>query len=204
MRLRRPFVHAALAVCLALTGSSVRAEPGAAVQPVGAVGAVGMTVSDLDRSVDFYTKVLSFEKLSEVETYGSDLERLQGVFGLRIRRAHLRLGGELIELTEYLAPRGRPVPIDTRSQDRWFQHIAIIVSDMDEAYAWLRQNKITHASTGPQLLPETIPAAAGIRAFYFKDPDGHHLEILQFPKDKGDQRWRRQDGRLFLGRSSHR
>ena len=51
----------------------------------------------------------------------------------------------------------------------------------------------------PQLLPKTIPNAAGIRAFYFRDPDGHPLEILQFPPDKGDPKWQRANGRLFLG-----
>ena len=51
----------------------------------------------------------------------------------------------------------------------------------------------------PQLLPKTIPNAAGIRAFYFRDPDGHFLEILQFPPDKGDPKWQQPDGRLFLG-----
>jgi catechol 2,3-dioxygenase-like lactoylglutathione lyase family enzyme len=116
-----------------------------------------------------------------------------------MRVVRMRLGGEAIELTEYLTPRGRPVPADSRSHDRWFQHVAIIVSDMDRAYARLRRFRVQHASTGPQLLPETIPAAAGIRAFYFRDPDGHPLEILQFPPDKGDPKWRRTGGRLFLG-----
>jgi catechol 2,3-dioxygenase-like lactoylglutathione lyase family enzyme len=62
----------------------------------------------------------------------------------------------------------------------------------------LRQNRVEHASTGPQTLPAYIPAAAGIRAFYFRDPDGHHLEILWFPAGKGDAKWQRKD-RLFLG-----
>jgi catechol 2,3-dioxygenase-like lactoylglutathione lyase family enzyme len=77
--------------------------------------------------------------------------------------------------------------------------VAIIVSDMDRAYQRLRRFKVQHASTAPQLLPATIPPAAGIRAFYFKDPDGHPLEVLQFPPDKGDPRWHRPSGRLFLG-----
>jgi catechol 2,3-dioxygenase-like lactoylglutathione lyase family enzyme len=166
---------------------------------VAAVDAVGFTVSDLDRSVEFFTKVLDFEKVAEVEVAGADYEHLEGVFGLRMRVARLRLGQESLELTEYLAPRGRPVPADSRSNDRWFQHAAIIVSDMDRAYRRLRENKVEHASSGPQQLPETIPAAAGIRAFYFKDPDGHPLEILQFPFDKGAAKWHAATGRLFLG-----
>jgi catechol 2,3-dioxygenase-like lactoylglutathione lyase family enzyme len=58
---------------------------------------------------------------------------------------------------------------------------------------------VQHASTGPQKLPETIKPAAGIRAFYFKDPDGHALEVLQFPSDKGAAKWHQPSNKLFLG-----
>src|SRR5713101_7933152 len=139
---------------------------------VDGVDAIGITVSDMDRAVDFYSKVLTFEKVSDSEVAGENYEHLEGVFGLRMRVVRMRLGEELIELTEYLAPKGRPIPVDSRSNDRWFQHIAIIVSDMDKAYAWLRQNKVEHAS-GPQRLPDWNKNAAGISAFYFKDPDEH-------------------------------
>lgn len=170
-------------------------------QAVTHVETVGFTVSDMDKAIDFYTRVLPFEKMSDVERAGIELEHLSGVFGARVRIVGLKLGEEKIELTEYLTPQGRPIPVDSRSNDRWFQHIAIIVSDMDKAYAVLRANKVKHASTGPQTLPSYIPAAAGIRAFYFKDPDGHVLEILSFPPDKGAAKWHAnaKGGKLFLG-----
>jgi len=163
------------------------------------VDSIGMTVSDLDRSVEFYTKVLTFEKVSEFETQGDAYEHLNGVFGLHFRRARLRLGDEFIELTEYLAPQGRPAPVDARSNDRWFQHVAIIVSDMDRAYRVLRDNKVRHASTSPQRLPDWNKNAGGIQAFYFRDPDGHPLEILSFPEGKGNSKWHRPTDKLFLG-----
>ena len=159
-----------------------------------------MTVGDIDRAVDFYSKVLTFEKVSDTEVAGETYEHLQGVFGLRMRVVRMRLGDEYIELAEYLAPKGRPIAAeDAHSNDRSFQHIAIIVSDMDKAYRWLRQNKVEHASTGPQRLPDWNQNAAGIWAFYFKDPDGHPLEILQFPPDKGLDKWHRPSDKMFLG-----
>ncbi len=167
--------------------------------PVTAVDAIGITVSDANRAADFYAKVLSFEKVSDVEVFGDAYEHLEGLFGLRMRVVRMRLGEEAIELVEYLAPKGRPVPIDSRSNDSWFQHVAIIVSDMDKAYAWLRQQRVEHASTGPQRLPDWNKNAGGIKAFYFKDPDGHALEILQFPPGKGNPKWQQSSGRLFLG-----
>src|SRR5712671_3923814 len=166
---------------------------------VDGVDAIGITVSDIDRAVDFYSKVLTFEKVSDTEVAGETYEHLQGVFGLRMHVVRMRLGDEYIELTEYLAPKGRSLPVDAHSNDRSFQHIAIIVSDMDKAYRWLRQNKVEHASTGPQRLPEWNKNAAGIWAFYFKDPDGHPLEVLQFPPDKGLDKWHRPSDKMFLG-----
>jgi catechol 2,3-dioxygenase-like lactoylglutathione lyase family enzyme len=158
-----------------------------------------MTVSDLDRSVEFYSKILHFEKIAEFEVCGDAYEHLEGIFGLRMRTARLRLGEEAIELTEYMTPKGRPFTPDTHSNDAWFQHIAIIVSDMNRAYAWLRQNRVQHASPGPQRLPDWNQAAGGIQAFYFRDPDGHFLEILQFPSGKGKDKWHTSGDRLFLG-----
>jgi catechol 2,3-dioxygenase-like lactoylglutathione lyase family enzyme len=168
---------------------------------VHAVDAVGMTVSDMDRSVDFYANVLGFEKISDVEVLGDDYEHLHGIFGLRMRVVRMQLGDETIELTEYLTPKGRPFPADTRSNDQWFQHIAIVVSDMDKAFERLRENKVRYASTAPQTIPAWNKAAAGIRAFYFRDPDGHFLEIIYFPEGKGNPKWQRNhnDDKLFLG-----
>ncbi len=163
------------------------------------MGAVEIPVADLDRSVEFFSKVLTFEKLSEFEASGADVERLEGLFGVRMRVATLRLGEETIRLTQYLAPRGRPMPAESRSEDRWFQHIAIIVSDMDKAYQRLREFKVPHASSGPQRLPDWNKNAGGIKAFYFRDPDDHFLEILWFPPGKGLEKWHRNSPNLFLG-----
>jgi len=196
-KFRRTVVALSLLLLISSRGLNLAAASERAL--VQEVQGAGFTVSDLDRAVEFYTSVLTFEKVSETEVWGEEQERLQGVFGVRMRVARMRLGNEFLELTEYLAPRGRPIPADSRSNDRWFQHIAIIVSDMDRAYERLRAHKVTHASTGPQRLPDWNKNAAGIEAFYFKDPDGHTLEVLAFPPDKGDPKWHRATGKLFLG-----
>jgi catechol 2,3-dioxygenase-like lactoylglutathione lyase family enzyme len=193
-------VRTLLVVAAFVAWSLPSATPHAASLPIAqSVEAIGMTVSDIDRSVAFFKDVLTFEPVSDIEVAGQEYDRLQGVFGTRMRIVGMRLGDEQIELTQYLAPRGRPIPVDSRSNDRWFQHIAIIVSDMDTAYARLRQHKVEHASPEPQRLPDWNAEAGGIKAFYFKDPDGHPLEILQFPAGKGDPRWHTSSDRLFLG-----
>ena len=167
--------------------------------PVTAVESIGMTVSDMDQAVRFYTGVLPFAKISDQELSGRPYELLSGVFGARSRVVMLRLGSEEIELTEFLAPKGRPIPADLRANDRLFQHIAIVVSDMTKAYGVLRHHGIEHASTGPQRLPDWNPNAGGISAFYFRDPDRHFLEVISFPPGKGSPKWQEPSKGIFLG-----
>jgi catechol 2,3-dioxygenase-like lactoylglutathione lyase family enzyme len=169
----------------------------AAAAGVG-VDSVAIPVRDVERAARFYVDTLGFAPVEDREVGGSDYEHFYGVFGARVRILRLALGAEAVELTQFIAPHGRPLPPDSRSNDRWFQHVAIIVSDMDHAYARLRERGADHASTGPQTLPAWNKDAGGIRAFYFRDPDGNHLEILQFPAGKGDARWH-AGGPLFMG-----
>ena len=111
------------------------------------VDAIGITVSEMNRSVKFFTEVLGFRKVSDGEVFGSAYEQLQGIFGLRMNIVRMQLGDEFIELTDYLTSGGRSIPEDARSNDLVFQHIAIVVSDMDKAYAHLRKYMVMHVST---------------------------------------------------------
>jgi catechol 2,3-dioxygenase-like lactoylglutathione lyase family enzyme len=187
-----------LAALLAPAASTSRASGGAPLQ-VTAVGVVGFTVAEMDRALAFYTGVLPFVKVNDREVSGRPYELLSGIFGARSRIATLQLGSEEIELTEFLAPKGRPIPADVRANDREFQHLAIVVSDMASAYSRLRVRGVEHASTGPQRLPDWNRGAAGISAFYFRDPDRHFLEIISFPTDKGAAKWHGAHTDLFLG-----
>ena len=163
------------------------------------VDAIGITVGDMNRSVKFFSEVLDFKKVSDEEVFGSTYERLEGIFGLRIHIVRMQLGDELIELADYLTSGGRSIPEDARSNDLSFQHIAIVVSDMDKAYQHLRKYMVMHVSTGPQTIPASNAAAAGVKAFYFHDPDMHNLELIYFPKGKGQAKWQKPGGKLFLG-----
>jgi catechol 2,3-dioxygenase-like lactoylglutathione lyase family enzyme len=152
-----------------------------------------MTVSSIDRSAAFFRDVLDFEPA------GEGIVAEEAPAG-RTRRARLTLGHECVELSEPFGGVRRPVPADSRSNDHWFQHVAIVVRDMAAGYARLEAQHVVHASVEPQTLPAWNPGAAGIRAYYFKDPDGHTLELIWFPPGKGAARWHAASGdRLFLG-----
>jgi catechol 2,3-dioxygenase-like lactoylglutathione lyase family enzyme len=166
---------------------------------VSEVGTIGLTVSDLGSELNFFTNTLPFELVSVSEKSGQDEDALLGLNRVKLRVAELKLGHEHITLTEHLASPGKPIPTDSRSYDRWFQHIAIVVNDMDKAYERLRAHNVRYVSTEPQTLPVWNKNAAGIKAFYFRDPENHVLEIIFFPPGKGDSRWQQPTTKLFLG-----
>jgi catechol 2,3-dioxygenase-like lactoylglutathione lyase family enzyme len=137
-----------------------------------AVKGFALTVSDVERSVSFYEKALGFTKLAERLIVDRDYDYLTGVFGMRVRSVTLKLGDEVIELNQFVTPNGKPIPVDSRSNDLWFQHLAIVVSDMDQAYARLRQVPHQAISSTPQTIPASNEAAAGIRRSSSGTPTG--------------------------------
>ena len=164
------------------------------------VESIGMTVSDMDRSVAFYSDVLAFKPVSDVEVDGPEYDRLWGTFGVRARVVRMQLGEQQLELIEFLAPPDvRPIPVPSYSNDLWFQHVAIVVRDMEAAWAQLRKHHVRQISPRPQTIPVSNIAAAGIKAIKFRDPDGHNLELLWFPEGKGNPVWHEPGKDLFLG-----
>lgn len=166
---------------------------------VNRIRAVGLTVTDIAHSRAFYEQALSFEFVSDITVEGQNYNNLEGVIGAKIRIVTLQLGEELIELMQYLNIEGKPIPSDSQSNDLWFQHMAIVVSDMDRAYAHLRSFPFDSISVEPQTLPSGDKASPGIRAFKFKDPDGHDLELIWFPPGQGKDKWHQHTEHLFLG-----
>ncbi|HEY3215278.1 MAG TPA: VOC family protein [Candidatus Eisenbacteria bacterium] len=158
----------------AFPGAAASDTAGALVQ---AVGPIGMTVSDMDRSIEFYSRVLTFEKLSDVELAGPEIERLQGVFGARARVVRMRLGDEQIELTEYLAPRdGRLMPPDEKANDLVHWQTRLVAGDLEAAEDALRRHHVPHLSPGVVALPDgKLGFPRGVRV---RDPDGHVMEVV--------------------------
>lgn len=137
---------------------------------------VSRVVGDLAAAEAFYRDALGFRIHDRFDT-----------------ETIIRLGEEDVALAQ-ADPSARPYPADSRSDDLWFQHLAIVVGDMDTAYDHLRRHACWHpiSQGGPQLLP---PENGSVRAFKFRDPDGHPLELIWFP-----QGWHgRQAPTPFLG-----
>ena len=157
------------------------------------VRAISSTVSDVERSQKFYTEAFSFKLVSDITVEAREYSELERIKPTKIRTVTLQLGDEAIELIEYRDLKGKPIPTDSQSNDLWFQHMAIVVSDIDRAYEHLKSFEFKPISSGLQTLPN------GIRAFKFKDPDGHDLEIIWFPPELSKDKWQQNTEELFLG-----
>jgi catechol 2,3-dioxygenase-like lactoylglutathione lyase family enzyme len=144
---------------------------------------IGLTVSDLERSIDFYCAILGCTVRERSETSGFEVESLTGVAGAHIMTADLELdGGTVLELLQYLAPRGE------RLAQMRFQpghsHVGFRVDDVDAAYERLAARGAE--PTSPITIKEPGSAWDGVRAFYALDPDGRTVECLELaPGDRG-------------------
>jgi catechol 2,3-dioxygenase-like lactoylglutathione lyase family enzyme len=158
---------------------------------------VSRVISDLDRAEAFYRDVLRFHAIARGRSDRATLAAL-GCADADAEEVVMRLGAQDIALVRF-AKQGRPYPRDSRSDDLWFQHLAIVVNDMDIAYAHLSSHAGWRpiSEGGPQLLP---PCNGAVRAFKFRDPDGHPLELLWFPSGEGRAEWHQKvSAALFLG-----
>lgn len=125
-------------------------------------------------SLGYYRDTLGLRVAGESENYGIEQERLNNVFGARLRITALRAeSGPGVELLEYLAPRtGRPMPIDTQSNDLWSWHIDMD-ADVAAADAAVRGRHYGYVSPGP------VHGGPGARpwSLLVRDPDGHAVML---------------------------
>jgi catechol 2,3-dioxygenase-like lactoylglutathione lyase family enzyme len=157
----------------------------------------GLTTSDTERLSLFYQQALGFRRLATGRRSGPDFERLTGFVG-GADSITLGVGDEVVELLQFDRP-GRPYPGAATSSDIFFQHFAVVVTDMRLAYQMLSAvaGWTAISTDGPQTLPSS---SGGVTAFKFRDPDGHPLELLAFPEGKSPERWKaRSKSDLFLG-----
>jgi catechol 2,3-dioxygenase-like lactoylglutathione lyase family enzyme len=138
----------------------------------------GITVSNLERSLEFWQNVLGFEFSHRAHQTSEMASEITGVLGAEIKLAVVKApGGHKIELLEYLAPPDRK-HVDLRPCDVGSVHVALTVDDLDAilqkiaASGWKAAGKPQTLRSGPN---------AGKRVVYVRDPDGTTIEFMQGP-----------------------
>jgi catechol 2,3-dioxygenase-like lactoylglutathione lyase family enzyme len=137
----------------------------------------GRNMGRLETAAAFYAIALGFRPVGEVAA-DTALAAMLGV--ARVRRLRMRLGAQEIELSECF-PAGAIYPARAAANDLCFHHIAVVTPDIAASYRLaLAQGAVPISKGGPRKLPES---SGGVMAWKFRDPDGHPLEFLQFPKE---------------------
>jgi catechol 2,3-dioxygenase-like lactoylglutathione lyase family enzyme len=134
----------------------------------------------MDKAIDFYTRVLPFEKVSDKEVWGAAFEHLSGVFGAKLHITNLgtKDDGIHVEFLEYLAPRGgRPFPRDTRSSDLWHWQTSFSAQRPEDLSLLLSRNRFDFISSGEVAFQENTLGFDN--SFLVRDPDGHAVRLVQ-------------------------
>jgi catechol 2,3-dioxygenase-like lactoylglutathione lyase family enzyme len=138
----------------------------------------GITVSNLEKSLEFWRDVLGFEFSHRAHQRGEMAEQITGVKDAELKLAVLKApGGHKIELLEYVGPPDRK-RADRRSCDVGHVHVALLVDDLKAvlvrmaASGWKPAGKPQVLKSGPN---------AGKRVVYVRDSDGTTIELMEMP-----------------------
>jgi catechol 2,3-dioxygenase-like lactoylglutathione lyase family enzyme len=136
------------------------------------------TVSDMDRSVGFFTDVLGFELLHRGGRDPAFIEKVVGVPGADIEVAYIQAPGHRLELIQYRGPQDRGKVV-SRPCDTGFAHVAFDVDDIDAVLEAAR-----HAGVEPLSPPQQLEHGPnkGGKVVYTRDPDGITIEFIQKPQ----------------------
>lgn len=144
---------------------------------------INIVVSDLARSVRFYTDVLGFRKTHDVTMEGDWIERIIGLKGVKGLVAFVEPpgGGPRIELLQYVTPAGTALAENSRANTLGLRHLAFRVDDIAAMAAKLRAAGVTFFSEPVSVPQGVVKFAAGDKSLcYFLDPDGTILELCEY------------------------
>ncbi|MDO8303349.1 MAG: VOC family protein [Sedimentisphaerales bacterium] len=141
------------------------------------LGHVGLSVSDMQRSLAFYRDIMGMEVVLQLDIVDDRQARVIGVPGTKCRIAHLRLGDGVLELFEYYQPRGQNKAQTMQQRDHGIVHIGFEIDDFHERVELLKRN-------GVKFVGEPVEFRPGVWVLYFYGPDGEVCELHDVSKFK--------------------
>lgn len=139
---------------------------------IKSLGHVGLGVSNMEKSLQFYRDFLGMDVLMELDITDDRIARVIGVEGAVCRIVHLQSGEGVLELFEYRNPKGKNTACNTNQFDHGLIHIGFEVEDFHEEIDKLLQK-------GIEMLGEPVEFRPGVWVAYFRGPDGEVCEYRQ-------------------------
>jgi catechol 2,3-dioxygenase-like lactoylglutathione lyase family enzyme len=146
---------------------------------VKGVDHIGLTVSQLERSVPFYRVLLGSDPILEQVIREQHVAEIVGYDELELAIALFEIPGSttILELLEYRKPRG--ITIDMETANPGNAHVCLVVEDLDAEFRRLGAAGVEFRSAGPVYSP--TGAWKGSKAVYLRDPDGITVELVELP-----------------------
>ncbi|ELZ80543.1 VOC family protein [Haloferax larsenii] len=129
---------------------------------------VGITVQDLDRTLEFYRDVLGLSVLDTFSVSGEAFSTAVDVPNATGRFAHLDGGDVRVELVEY-DPEGESLP-DASLNRPGAAHLGLSVDDVDAV--------VDQFPAHVETLSEPQTTESGTRIAFVRDPEGNLVELL--------------------------
>jgi len=137
---------------------------------------IGISVTNLERAVGFYTELLGMEIAAPAfPLNGSQMEQVMALTALQAQLCVVRKGSLMLELFEFAQPKPAPKDANYPVSDRGITHFGIEVDDIDATYERLMAAGVRFHSP-----VQTFPR--GVKATYGRDPDGNVFELLEMPQ----------------------
>lgn len=141
---------------------------------------IGVTVTDIDKSIDFYQNTLGLKFKGEMIMKGEATDKLFNRTDCKVRVAYLNGSEELyappIELLQFIsADIKNVVPSFFKTS---ISEICFHVDDIERTYDKLKAKGVEFISK-PQYFDFTDQGFGKSKAVYFKDPDGIILELIE-------------------------
>ena len=144
---------------------------------------VGVTVSDLERSIAFYRDILGLAFQGRITMDGPETEKLFGRTGCAANIAYLRgtelVDGPTVELIQFVDRASHRAPTDIFTTS--ISEICFRTDDIRREYTRLRELGVEFLSE-PQPFDFTADGYGKSDAVYLRDPDGLILELME-PKN---------------------
>lgn len=139
---------------------------------IHSLGHVALSVSNMQRSLEFYRDLLGMEVLMDLDASDDRIGRVIGIPDAKCQIVHLKLGNAVLELFEYYAPAGQNKARTMRQCDHGLIHIGFEVTDFHKHVEQLKKNNV-------KLLGEPVEFRPGVWIVYFQGPDGEVCELRQ-------------------------
>jgi len=150
---------------------------------ISTIDHINLVVSNLERSVRFYTELLGFKEVRRAHLEGEWIESIIELKGVRANVVYIvaPAGEPRLELLCFDSPKGEAIPANSIANTIGIRHIALRVKDIHATAKRLKEAGVQVIGKTVEVPTSVVTHDAGHKILcYFLDPDGILLELAEY------------------------